>query len=410
MKISTMRKIDRWVGTPICSVLTVIRKLRDGLWPRRGEPIRRIVFVKLAEQGATVLAYPALRRAIQRVGRENVFFLVFEENRFILDVMELIPEENVIPIKTKTLGSVISGSMSAIRRMRQEKIDAAIDLEFFARSSAIFTFLSGAPIRVGLYSFFGEGPCRGDLMTHRMIFNPHLHTSQTFETMVQAIEIPADQLPTFSHQPPEIDQSLPEFHASPREVEEMQNLLLKEMKRDTRGRLILLNANCSDLLPIRSWPADRYVELARRLLERFPEVYVAFTGDPKEAPSAAKLVEQIANPRCFCLAGKTTLRQLLVLYGMADILITNDSGPAHFASLTPIRVVTLFGPETPDLFAAKTPRNHVLWANLVCSPCVSAYNNRQTPCRDNKCMKNITTDLVFDTVCGIYEKTSGAGN
>ena len=49
------------------------------------------------------------------------------------------------------------------------------------------------------------------------------------------------------------------------------------------------------------------------------------------------------------LAGKTTLRQVLVLYARSEILVTNDSGPAHFASMTPIHVVTLFGPETPAL-------------------------------------------------------------
>jgi ADP-heptose:LPS heptosyltransferase len=32
-----------------------------------------------------------------------------------------------------------------------------------------------------------------------------------------------------------------------------------------------------------------------------------------------------------------TLRDLLVLYTLADVLVTNDSGPGHFSSLTPIR-------------------------------------------------------------------------
>ena len=41
---------------------------------------------------------------------------------------------------------------------------------------------------------------------------------------------------------------------------------------------------------------------------------------------------------------------LLVLYMRREILVTNDSGPAHFASLTPIHVASLFGPETPALF------------------------------------------------------------
>ena len=48
--------------------------------------------MKLAEQGSTVLAYPAICKAIIQVGRENVYLVVFKENRFILDLMGVIPE------------------------------------------------------------------------------------------------------------------------------------------------------------------------------------------------------------------------------------------------------------------------------------------------------------------------------
>jgi ADP-heptose:LPS heptosyltransferase len=99
---------------------------------------------------------------------------------------------------------------------------------------------------------------------------------------------------------------------------------------------------------------------------------------------------------------KTTLSQLLVLYTLAEVLITNDSGPAHFASMTPITVITLFGPETPLLFRALTPRAIPIYMQLPCSPCVNAYNNRQSPCRDNICMKSITVDHVFKVACQAY--------
>jgi len=112
------------------------------------------------------------------------------------------------------------------------------------------------------------------------------------------------------------------------------------------------------------------------------------------------------------LAGKTTLRQVLVLYTRSAILVTNDSGPAHFASMTPIHVVTLFGPETPALFAARSPNAIALWAGIACSPCVNAYNNRQSVCRNNLCMQAITVDDVFKEVTGIYDsvKTTTFGN
>jgi len=103
---------------------------------------------------------------------------------------------------------------------------------------------------------------------------------------------------------------------------------------------------------------------------------------------------------------------MLVLYTRSEILVTNDSGPAHFASMTPIHVVTLFGPETPALFAARSPNVTVLWAGIACSPCVNAYNNRQSVCRNNLCMQAITVDDVFEKVTHIYDshKRRSPGN
>ena len=67
----------------------------------------------------------------------------------------------------------------------------------------------------------------------------------------------------------------------------------------------------------------------------------------------------------------------------------------------------MFGPETPKLFAARTERNHVLWAALPCSPCVSAYNNRNSACPDNLCMQSITVQQVFAQVCAILSRAHG---
>src|SRR5205085_11767447 len=120
------------------------------------------------------------------------------------------------------------------------------------------------------------------------------------------------------------------------------------------------------------------------------------------------LVRAVDSPRCASLAGQTTLRQVLVLYSLADVLVTNDSGPAHFASLTPADVVVLFGPETPRLFAPVSPRTHPLWAGLACSPCINAYNDRQTACTDNVCMQRISVEQVFEIVCRLYQRNRTA--
>jgi ADP-heptose:LPS heptosyltransferase len=391
-----LQTIDRWLGVPACLLLTWLRRLLGSAASPAASRPRNILFIKLAEQGSTVLAAAAIQQAVDMVGRENVYFTVFAENRFILDVLDLIPAQNVFPIAADGFGQLARSSWQTLRAIRRMRFDAAIDLEFFARSSAAFAFLTGAVRRVGFHTFYGEGPYRGDLMTHRLLYNPYLHTSQIFALMVAALAADPANLPTFGTKPPDLDASGPIFQPRHAETGEVQALLLKETGgRSATAPLILLNANASDLLPLRRWAPARYVALARRLLDEFPAACVLMTGAPAEAPAAESLVAEIGSRRCISMAGKTTLRQLLVLYSLSDLLVTNDSGPAHFASLTPIHVVTLFGPETPRLFAALTSRNTPLWSGVACSPCVNAYNNRQSPCQDNVCMQQISVDEVF---------------
>jgi len=409
--ILTLQRTDRWVGVPLCVILTLLRRIFDRARRPKPHQVRRILFVKFAEQGSTVLAYPAIRRAIEMVGRENVYFVVFDDNRFILDAMDVIPKENVITIATHSLFGFALSTLRSLHRVRKIGLDAVIDMEFFTRFSAMLTFATGAKTRVGFHTFFGDGPYRGDLMTHRLLYNPHLHTSQMFEAMVEALTRDPAVLPTFNFTP-SVNQPLARFRPSPSEVAEIDALLRRENPRIGSAPIILLNPNASDLLPLRRWPATRYIELARRLFERYPELFIGFTGAPSEAVPNDQLADAVGCDRVIRLAGKTTLRQVLVLYTRSSILVTNDSGPAHFASMTPIHVVTLFGPETPALFAARSPNAIALWAGIACSPCVNAYNNRQSVCRNNLCMQAITVDEVFKEITDIYDslKRTTSGN
>ena len=207
-----------------------------------------------------------------------------------------------------------------------------------------------------------------------------------------AIDADPSAFPTLDIVPP-ASPPLPRVQVTAEERAELGSMLTR-LGIPPGRHLVLLNPNASDLLPLRRWSPARYVALAGRLLADRPDLWIAFTGAPDEAAPAEELVRQVGSPRCVSLAGMTTLRQLLVLYESADVLVTNDSGPGHFAALTGIDAVVLFGPETPSLFAALGDRSHPIWAGIGCSPCVNAHNNRQTACRDNRCMQEISVDQV----------------
>jgi hypothetical protein len=174
LKPETIRIIDVWAGRILCLVLTLVRHLWDRLGGRDDgkQAVRRILFIKLIEQGATVLAYSAITKAVRMVGRENVYFCVFEENREIVHILGLIPPENVLSVRHKRFSSFAWDMIRLLLKVRRLGIDATVDMEFFARASAILAFLTGARRRVGLHRFTGEAPYRGDLLTHRVSYNP----------------------------------------------------------------------------------------------------------------------------------------------------------------------------------------------------------------------------------------------
>lgn len=405
MNPHAIRRLDSWVGRPVCVALTALRRAVALVSPGgvRPEPPKKILLIKMIEQGATVLAYRAIQRAIELVGRENVYFWVFEENRFILDLLGLVPPENVLTIRTEGRIRLLLDLLRTTWQARKLGIDATVDMEFFSRASAILAFLTGARVRSGLHRFTSEGPYRGDLLTHRVEYNPYLHTATAYYLLVEALIADPAQRPLMKARPPAIDYSAPRFQPSEQEVQKVRATLDRVAGGHVSGPIVLLNPNASDLLPLRRWPTERFIELGQRIADEHPEATIAITGAPDERVAAEQIARQV-SPRAISLAGHTSLRELIVLYTLADVLVTNDSGPGHFSSLTDITSIVLFGPETPAVFGPLAPNAHVLRADIACSPCVNPFNHRFSPCNDNVCMQMITVDQVYELV---EERLSG---
>ena len=87
------------------------------------------------------------------------------------------------------------------------------------------------------------------------------------------------------------------------------------------------------------------MKLAEKILN-LKNTFIVITGVASEKEDAQAICNFVKNPRCIDSTGKTNLKELIDLYNISKVIVTNDSGPAHFASLTNINIIVLFGPET----------------------------------------------------------------
>jgi ADP-heptose:LPS heptosyltransferase len=391
-----MRALDYWVGIPLVFVLTLVSRVKRviGLATSSAGRPRNILFIQLAEMGTMVVAYPALRKARELHPDATLHFLCFTHIRSSVEMLEIIPAENIITVDPDSGLSLVRDTLRFLWRARRRHIDTVINLEAFVRYSSMLSYLSGACRRVGFHRFNQEGLYAGDLLTHKVLHNDHIHAAHTFLDLVHALDSPPGQVPHVKR-PRAMDcLEVPKTSADPGASAGIWRKL-RTLHADIGPslKLVVLNPNASDKFPLRRLPLESFTELARRLLED-PDVFVLITGVASEKPDAQTICAQLGSPRALDLTGQTTMTELLHLFDLAQVLVTNDSGPAHFAALTRIHVVVFFGPEIPDRYRPLTTNLDVIHTGYSCSPCIGPLNQRRSPCNDNRCLADINIDDI----------------
>lgn len=353
--------------------------------------------------GSTVLACPAVHRLRASHPGAEVFFLSFKHIDESVRVLNLVPDANVMTIDVSSPRTMARDTIRFMIDARRHRIDTVINLEAFARFSTILSYLSGAGRRVGFRAFTQRGLYTGDLYTHKVMYNAHVHTWQSMMSLVEALNVPATELPLGKFPASQGSECvLPEIRSDPVSHERVRTLLA-EWPASAGTRLIAVNPNASSLISIRKWPLDRYAELIVRLLDD-PRNVCLLTGLRSERAGAQFLRDRVNSDRLIDLTGRTSLRDLIELYNMVDLLVTNDSGPAHFAALTRTHVVVFFGPETPQLYKPLTERCTVMYSHFACSPCVSAFNQRRSVCTNNRCLTHIPVQAVYAAIQEVLER------
>lgn len=399
MNIKAMRIIDYWAGVPLCFLFSIVNfftRLISFRGAKKNIGTEKILFIKLSELGAIILAYPLLNKIKKELPSAEMFFLTFSKNRGIFKILgNVIRDQNIFVIREDSIFAFISDTLGVIRRIRKEKMDIVFDLEFFSRFTAILTYLSKSKKRAGYYKYTFEGLYRGSMLTHKFQYNPFLHISKSYLSLFQTVKAGYKSTPELESAIESLDIGLPRFISETKTQDKMRQRLdgcgVKQGER-----LILVNPG-EGLLPLREWPIENFIALCRRLSDDTAN-RIIFVGTGEASKKSEILCSALKDKKCIDFTGKTTLDELLELFNIGNTLIINDCGLAHLASLTPIRKFVFFGPETPDVFAPLGENNTIIYSGFPCSPCFSAFNNRDSMCADNKCLKAINTEDAYNII------------
>jgi ADP-heptose:LPS heptosyltransferase len=391
-----MRIIDRWAGIPLCLLISPICWLADLLRSgRKKQPdTSRTLFIELSEMGSAIIADPSMRK-LKLQSEAELFFAIFSKNYKSLEILKTVPQENVFKLRSGNFFLLVADVFRFIVWCRRKKITTVIDLELFSRFTALLGFFSGAKSRIGFTSLHDEGLYRGNLVNLPVRYNPHVHIAVNFISLVnKALGLFYNAYATVPVHPDEW--KLPRADVPVLATDNIKNKIRHLYPGWSNEEVVLLNVNASDMLPQRRWPQENFGVVGRQLLQQFKNIIIIMTGSPAEKEYVQQVTDMIADKRCINSSGFFSFDELVPLYSVSRIMLTNDSGPAHFAAVTGLKVFVLFGPETPHLYLPIGGNVEAFYLGLPCSPCVSAANHRKTSCTERPCITGISPVVVLE--------------
>jgi len=393
MNVDSMRNIDYYVGVPLCFLATLIKKAGHLLHQKRKRPVQKVLLVELSEMGSAIICDPAMQKL--KANSKELYFLIFKKNVMSLKLLNSISLENIFTLRESNMFVLAWDTLRFFLWARRMGIDTCIDLELFSRFTALICGFSGADHIVGFHKFHNEGLYRGDMLTHKVAYNPHQHIAKNFIALVNSLLSPYSEHPYSKTIVRDEEIRLTKV-AIREDLKKIVRVAIDSFYPNSESmNLILMNTGGGEFIPQRRWPPEYYVDLAKRILAQHSKVLIIMTGGPWEHPEVERITSQVNDPRCINFAGKIKFEDLPALYSMAEFMLTNDSGPAHFSSVTNLKTFVFYGPETPALYG---PLGNAvsIYSGMSCSPCVSATNHRKTTCKDNQCLKIILPDQVYN--------------
>jgi heptosyltransferase-2 len=329
--------------------------------------------------GDAVMTLPALERLRSSFPRAHVALLappltsgLFENSPYL---------DEVIVYRRREDGA--RAFIDTMRLMRARRFDLAALFQN-AFEAALLAWSGRAPVRVG---FAAQG--RGPLLTHKLSRGPRYdgrHQVHDYLDIVAECEracLGGDSASRASN-------PLPALTASPAQRQAAEVLLRRAGAGPNSRPLVALNAGATNSRAKR-WPEDRFAALADRLIETL-DSRIVFIGAASERADAERIIRQMKRRGAINLVGETGMAELIGALDSCDLIISNDTGPAHIAAALGRPTLTVFGPTNDFETAPRGPRAESIRAEDVeCARCML----RDCPI-DHRCMTRIDPSEVFE--------------
>lgn len=345
--------------------------------PATLQPDCKILVIRLRSIGDVVLNTPILENIKSNLPGcrlaelvERPCDAVLQGNPFVDEI--IIRERKAAPKKNAALKILMD--LKFFVYLRRRKFDMVLDFHGGPRA-ALITFLSGARWKMG----HKESP-------RRWAYNLFVKTPKTGGKLHTVKE----QLSKLAFLGFRIGAETPRIWISEEEKEAMRSTLEKTgMGKDEPYAVI----HPGVVKPHQRWQPEKMARIADHI-QLTPGLKVVLASAPEQLPQVAEIVHLMKSAP-HSLAGKTSLRQLIVLLGGARFVVCHNGGQMHLAAAAGTPVFALFGPSSPEIFGPVGNGHRVFYKNLPCSPC--APNPKYERCLKGnpECMALITAEEVI---------------
>jgi len=387
-----IRWTDRYVGRLICRVLSLLNVFKI---KKKSEAVKNVLVIELFEMGGAVMAYSSIKYIKENLNGANVYCLSTAKIKEVWELLNIVPSENILSVDDKNLFTFATSLIKQILYSRKKKIDLVIDFELFMRISSIITFLVKPKLKAGFYNYGLEGLSRGKY-DFKCCYNQNTHISKNFLALTKTAVNGAQQVPNYKGEVRTSEITVPSYQSDP-EIRNRVKAEIKTLNLDYNDEdIILICPDVGKILSVRNYPAEYLVEVVNNLLSHFPRHLVLLTGVKENNEICSSIKNKTNHSRCINFCDKLkSIRELLELMTFSKLLICNDNGPLHFASMTDMKMLALFSTDSPFVYGP-LGKCVILYSYFHCSPCINAFNHKSSPCRNNLCLQAIKPDTVFD--------------